>query len=139
MARYQSIFDRVGLLISANVNALLDKALNTNSIAVFDEYVNRNFHSLFLRPISPYGFAVRSRKKTGYEIDRFLDFYKSGLEHVIEINRGGYYLVEVYTKLLLTKMLTPFGTGYVDLQSPAGAARSGSPVSIPPPSARPAW
>src|SRR5438552_3495823 len=41
MARYQSILDRVGLLISANVNALLDKALNTNSIAVFDEYVNR--------------------------------------------------------------------------------------------------
>jgi phage shock protein A len=41
MARYQSILDRVGLLISANVNSLLDKALNTNSIAVFDEYVNR--------------------------------------------------------------------------------------------------
>jgi phage shock protein A len=41
MPSYQSIFDRVGLLIAANVNALLDKALGANSIAVFDEYVNR--------------------------------------------------------------------------------------------------
>ena len=41
MPSYQSIFDRVGLLIAANVNALLDRALGANSIAVFDEYVNR--------------------------------------------------------------------------------------------------
>jgi phage shock protein A len=41
MPSYQSIFDRVGLLVTANVNALLDKALGANSVAVFDEYVNR--------------------------------------------------------------------------------------------------
>ncbi len=41
MPGYQSIFDRVGLLIAANVNSLLDKALGANSVAVFDEYVNR--------------------------------------------------------------------------------------------------
>ena len=41
MPSYQSIFDRVGLLIAANVNALLDRALGANSVAVFDEYVNR--------------------------------------------------------------------------------------------------
>lgn len=41
MPSYQSIFDRVGLLVAANVNSLLDKALGANSVAVFDEYVNR--------------------------------------------------------------------------------------------------
>ena len=41
MAGYQSILDRVGLLITANINALLDKALGANSVAVFDEYINR--------------------------------------------------------------------------------------------------
>jgi radical SAM protein with 4Fe4S-binding SPASM domain len=30
-------------------------------------------------------------------------------------------LAEVYAKILLTKMLTPYSTGFVDLQSPAGA------------------
>jgi len=41
MPSYQSIFDRVGLLISANINAMLNRALGANSVAVFDEYVNR--------------------------------------------------------------------------------------------------
>jgi phage shock protein A len=41
MPSYQSILDRVGLLVAANVNALVDKALGANSVAVFDEYVNR--------------------------------------------------------------------------------------------------
>ncbi len=88
---------------------------------IIDEYVARSFHSIFLRPISPYGFAVRTRRRTGYEMDAFLDFYKTGLDHILEINRNGYHLVEVYTKILLTKILTPYGTGFVDLQSPAGA------------------
>lgn len=41
MPSYQSIFDRVGLLITANINALLDRALGANNVAVFDEYINR--------------------------------------------------------------------------------------------------
>ena len=41
MAGYTSILDRVGLLITANINAVVDKALSVNKIAVFDEYVNR--------------------------------------------------------------------------------------------------
>jgi phage shock protein A len=41
MAGYTSILDRVSLLISANINALLDKALSLNRLAVFDEYLNR--------------------------------------------------------------------------------------------------
>ena len=89
---------------------------------IIDEYVRWNFHTIFLRPISPYGFAIKTRRRTGYEMPRFLEFYKTGLQHILEINRGGYRLAEIYTQLLLSKILTPNGTGYVDLQSPAGGA-----------------
>ena len=89
---------------------------------IIDEYVKRDFHTIFLRPISPYGFAVKTKQRTGYEMARFLDFYKAGIAHILNINRSGYRLAEVYTQLLLGKMLTPQGTGYVDLQSPAGGA-----------------
>src|SRR6185437_1088414 len=41
---------------------------------------------------------------------------------IIEANLRGYRLVEIYAKILLTKILTPWGTGYVNLQSPAGDA-----------------
>lgn len=88
---------------------------------IVDEYVRRNFHSIFLRPISPYGFAVRTKTRTGYQFDAFLDFYRTALAHIIEINRNGYDLVEAYSKILLTKILTPYGTGHVNLQSPDGA------------------
>jgi His-Xaa-Ser system radical SAM maturase HxsB len=89
---------------------------------IVDEYVRRDFHSIFLRPISPYGFAIKTRHRTGYEMGRFLEFYKKGLAHILDINRSGYRIAEVYTQILLTKMLTPHGTRYVDMQSPAGEA-----------------
>jgi His-Xaa-Ser system radical SAM maturase HxsB len=93
-------------------------------IEIVDEYVRQDFHSIFLRSISPYGFAVKTRKKTGYQMDRFLEFYKTAFEHILKLNLQGIPLVEVYASLLFTKMLTPFSTGYVDLQSPAGAGIS---------------
>jgi len=88
---------------------------------IIDEYVRQGFHSIFLRPLSPYGFAVKTKRKTGYLLSNFLDFYVRGLAHILQINKNGYDLAEVYAKILLTKILTPYGTGFVDLQSPAGA------------------
>ncbi|HYO15347.1 MAG TPA: His-Xaa-Ser system radical SAM maturase HxsB [Thermoanaerobaculia bacterium] len=88
---------------------------------IVDEYVRQGFNSIFLRPISPYGYAVRTGEALRYETSEFLSFYKEALDHIIQVNREGVNFVEVYAQILLTKMLTPFATGYVDLQSPAGA------------------
>jgi His-Xaa-Ser system radical SAM maturase HxsB len=89
--------------------------------AIVDEYVAQGFQSIFLRPISPYGFAVRSQQVTGYTRHEFVTFYKRALAHILDINRAGTFFAEIYSRLLLRKMLTPYSTGYVDLQSPAGA------------------
>jgi hypothetical protein len=90
--------------------------------SIVDEYLARGFDHIFLRPISPYGFAVRTRAKTGYEVQAFLEFYKRALQHIIEINRGGRFLVEVYAQILLTKLLTLFRVTTFDLQSQLGLA-----------------
>src|SRR5262249_40139490 len=110
--------DRVAALMTTTQLSL------QHPLEIIDEYVRQSFHTIFLRPISPYGFAIRSRHKTGYETEAFLDFYRKGLNHILELNREGYSLVEIYTAILLQKILTPDGTGYVDLQSPAGAGLS---------------
>ena len=89
--------------------------------AIVDEYVTQGFDHVFLRPISPYGFAVRTHDRTGYQRSSFLDFYERALRHIIELNRQGTHIVEIYAQILLTKILTPYATSYVDLQSPAGA------------------
>jgi His-Xaa-Ser system radical SAM maturase HxsB len=88
---------------------------------IVDEYVRLGFSSLFLRPLSPYGFALRSVRTTGYRMKDFLEFYVRALDRILEHNARGTYIAETYAQLLLTRILTPFATGYVDLQSPAGA------------------
>jgi uncharacterized protein len=53
--------------------------------------------------------------------DEFLKFYSEGLDYILELNRKGVQMTEIYAKILLTKILTPFPTYYTDLQSPSGA------------------
>lgn len=87
---------------------------------IIDEYLRLGFGGIFLRPLSPYGFAVKTRSYAGYDADAWLDFYFRGLQYILELNRAGHRFVEHYASLVLGKMLTPFDTGYVDLRTPAG-------------------
>jgi radical SAM protein with 4Fe4S-binding SPASM domain len=73
-----------------------------------------------LRPLSPYGFAIKTKTHAAYNTEEWLKFYFEGLDYVIKLNKGGQSFVESYAATILTKMLTPFDTGYVDLMSPAG-------------------
>lgn len=87
---------------------------------IIDEYLSHNFREIFLRAINPFGHAVKNRDENYYPVEDFFTFYKKSLNYILELNRRGIYFVETYTKLILTKMLTPFPIGFVDLQSPAG-------------------
>ena len=89
--------------------------------AIIDTYLEHGFHSVFLRPLSPYGFARRTEQTIGYTEEAYLTFYERALTYLIALNRGGHTLEEAYTTILLTHILTPFPTGYVDLRSPTGA------------------
>lgn len=88
---------------------------------IVDEYRKFGFHSIFLRPLSPYGFALKTKAKTGYVIADFLQFYQEALEHILAVNRAGYAMEEVHASLILSQLMTPFSHGYVDLRSPTGA------------------
>jgi uncharacterized protein len=91
---------------------------------IIDEYVRLGFNSIFLRSLNPYGFAKQYKEKISYSIKDFIFNYKEGLDYIVELNRHGTYFVEGYAALLLKRMLTPFATGFVDLQSPAGVGIS---------------
>lgn len=88
--------------------------------AIVDEYLRMGFHSMFFRIINPYGLAARNRAATSYSVQEWLHFYKEALAYILELNRAGIYFREEYAALLLKKILTPYSTGFVDLQSPAG-------------------
>ncbi|WP_283805491.1 His-Xaa-Ser system radical SAM maturase HxsB [Tardiphaga sp. OK245] len=89
--------------------------------AVVDEYVRLGFKSIFLRPLSPFGFASKGAKRQSYDAGSFLTFYERALQRILELNAQGIEIEEVYASLLLRGILTPYPSGYVDLRSPVGA------------------
>jgi uncharacterized protein len=87
---------------------------------IIDEYIRLDFDGIFLRPLSPYGFAIKTKSYQSYDQSRWLEFYFEGLDYIIELNLAGFSFLEHYAATILRKMLTPFQPGYVDLISPAG-------------------
>jgi uncharacterized protein len=87
---------------------------------IVDEYLQLDLDGIFLRPLSPYGFAIKTKQFARYDDSDWLTFYERGLRYIIEVNRRGYHFSEFYATLLLKRMLSDQPIGYVDLRSPAG-------------------
>lgn len=112
-------FDKVSALMTTT------KASLPRVTDIVDEYVRCGFTGIFLRSLSPYGFAIKTRSFDEYDSQQWHEFYRTGLDYILELNKRGTFLAEHYTALVLRKMLTPYGTGYVNLQSPAGNGIAG--------------
>jgi len=97
-----------------------------NLCGVVDEYIKMGFNGVFFRSLNPYGLAAENRSDLGYTIEKWLESYSEALDYIIQKNLNGTYFVEYFSTLLLTRILTPFSTGFVDLQSPSGAGISGA-------------
>lgn len=108
-------YDQVSALMTTT-----DKSLSRVR-DIIDEYVRLGFNSIFLRALSPYGFAIKTKRYMMYDVDRWLKFFKEGLDYIIFLNKSGIPFVEVYSALILKKMLTSDDPGFVDLMNPAGA------------------
>jgi len=90
---------------------------------IVDAYRDNGFHNIFIRALNPYGLAASNDNWDIY-YNGFVEFYKQTLDYIFEINKQGECFVEEFTALILRKILTPFSTGFVDLQSPAGIINS---------------
>jgi His-Xaa-Ser system radical SAM maturase HxsB len=106
--------DRVGALMTTT------KASLTRVDDIIDEYLKLDLDGIFLRPLSPFGFAIKTKQYHRYDAKDWLAFYEHGLRRVLEINHQGKPFIEFYTALLMTRMFSDKPIGYVDLRSPAG-------------------
>jgi uncharacterized protein len=106
--------DRVGALMTTT-EASLDRVED-----IVDEYLRLDLDGIFLRPLSPYGFAVKTKAIRKYDSKGWLNFYDRGLRYILEVNRRGRHFPEFYAALILKRMLADRPLGYVDLRSPAG-------------------
>lgn len=116
-ARNMLGYDQVSALMTTS-----EQSLNYPK-EIIDSYLHNGFHSIFLRPLNPYGLATENSDWNVY-FDKFIEFYKIALNHIIDLNKKGIFFIEELTALILRKILTPFPIGFVDLQSPAGIINS---------------
>lgn len=107
--------DSVGALMTTTAASL------SQAKDIIDEYIAQDFRGIFLRPLSPYGFAIKTKFYQAYDQSKWLQFYFEGLDYIIDLNLKGFVFTEYYAAMVLRKMLTPFQPGYVDLLSPSGA------------------
>lgn len=117
MARKALGYDCANALMTATQDSI------RNVREIIDEYISLGFEGVFFRALNPYGDATNS--EMFYSAKDFFDMYKEGLEYIIDLNKRGRRFVEYYTALLLRRILTPYPTHFVDLQSPSGAGVSG--------------
>lgn len=109
--------ERVSALMTTSIEGL------NYPIEIVDEYEKLGFNSIFLRALNPYGLATDNENWEEYN-EKFISFYKKAFEHIIELNKKGKVFIEEFAAIVLRKMLTPYCTGFVDLQSPAGIINS---------------
>ena len=91
---------------------------------IIDEYLKHDLDGIFLRHLSPYGFAIKTKSYKAYNVDKWLEFYCEGLDYIVELNKQGIRFTEYFASLLLTKMFTANDPGFVDLMNPSGAGIS---------------
>ena len=70
-------------------------------------------------------FAIKTNKFGEYSAEKWFEFYKEGLDYIIELNKQGISFKEFYTSMVLSKIFTFNDPGYVDLMSPAGIGIAG--------------
>lgn len=89
---------------------------------IVDTYCALNMPGIFLRPLSPLGFAKTSWEAIGYTTEDFLVFYKKAFQHILEINMAGKRFPEQHACFFLKKILCGKSDNYMELRSPCGAS-----------------
>lgn len=91
---------------------------------IVDKYIDVGMNGIFIRSLNPYGMAAEKSSVLGYSMNDFVEKYIQALKYIMQKNREVFF-PEYFAVLLFSRILTPFSTGFVDLQSPAGTGISG--------------
>ena len=88
---------------------------------IVDTYRKCGLRYIFIRPLTPLGYAKEHWGEIGYDPEEFLRFYKVCLNEIIQCNKDGYYISEGHASIFLRKILEQSADNYMELRSPCGA------------------
>lgn len=88
---------------------------------IIDTYIQLGMNNIFLRPLTPLGFAYDKWSEIGYSTVDFLLFYQNSLEYLIKLNQEGIKCSEGHASIFLHKIFNQYPVNYMELRSPCGA------------------
>ncbi|ELQ9309326.1 His-Xaa-Ser system radical SAM maturase HxsB [Serratia marcescens] len=94
------------------------KELIKNPSSIIDAHLVLGLTDLFVRPVSPYGFAHKDN--FSFSMDEYYGFYEKLIEDIVEHNKNGIPVVEHSAAIHLKRIFNPGFSGYADLKSPSG-------------------
>jgi His-Xaa-Ser system radical SAM maturase HxsB len=99
--------------------ATVSRVTLENPADLVDTYFDLGLESMFVRPISPFGFATRLKGTMAYRVGDYLEFFDQMMDAVLAKNQERMF-IEESTLIRLRRIYDPGFAGYVDMQSPAG-------------------
>lgn len=88
---------------------------------IIDEYLKFGFDGIHLRALSNLGYSNLFKDSIGYTAEEFINFWRTSLDYIIDLNKRGVFFVERGSAIILKKIIRALDPGFVDLKSPCGA------------------
>lgn len=85
------------------------------------EFRDLGVPGIFLRPLTPLGFAKSEWACIGYTPNEWLTFYKEAFIEILKINKTGTWFPEQHAVYFLKKIFHGYALNYMELRSPCGA------------------
>lgn len=90
---------------------------------IIDTYKELGLQTIGFRWLNPYGFALADREKMEFSYEEFMDFYRDGMDYLLELNKSWYFMREMISCVYLQKILSHENAGsFMDIRSPSGVA-----------------
>lgn len=122
---FEDVKDKLKTVKKANLCAGAIQTTTRYSLpeykSIIDAYISFEMSSIFLRPLTPLGFAHDRWSEIGYSDDEFLQFYENSLNYLIQKNIDGIHCSEGHASIFLSKILKQYPMNYMELRSPCGA------------------
>jgi len=93
----------------------------SNYKELVDSYIKLGFDNIFLKKLNWLWFASKAKNTLWYSDEELLEFYKNYFWYLIELYWKGIKIKEWFLSILITKILSPEKTNFMDLRSPCWA------------------
>lgn len=122
-AEWKKNYTKLVQVLGQNIGAIqtTTRASLNQHREIVDEYLANGMNRLFLRPLTPLGYAKSRWEKIGYSAEDFLEFYENTLDYILQKNKEGFTISEGHAVIFLDKILNHRAGNYTELRSPCGA------------------